>query len=252
MPPPVQGGPGMPPPPPPSGSGGGKGMLMKILSGGAVVIVAIVFAIIKFFLGDSGTDKAQDQMASIPEGECLTQEDAEGSSTDIEAVSCDTAEAYYKVDKNVDVSDKNYERTFDTAEENRIIGEACGESFNVTEPGVFHSFGTYLYDMTSREIAQVLCLKALDKPDDEGRTPKVPEVGECFDSYDSTGWYTLDCSDENADAKVLEYLPLDPPTASTTEVETVANESCPSGTEFYGSLANLDEEATHVVCYAGP
>jgi hypothetical protein len=75
----------------------------------------------------------------------------------------------------------------------------------------------------------LICVESLDKPDSTGSTPRMPDVGECFNEPIS-GWYVTDCA--SASYEVTKTIPIDPP-AAMTEDEILAQLDGQCGAEDY-------------------
>jgi hypothetical protein len=257
-PPPPGGGYGGPPPMPPGGGGNGfgqfakdtgKGLLWKIVPVVLVVLGLGIYFIVKFAGGSSLEEAASDlddtdTSAGVAVGDCLSSWDmALSMSEDPLAelvVDCSSTEALWSVTQvEEDVDDIRADAS-GVAEDLTAITAICGEEVLGYQFGQTWKNYNYVVDADGGKLDYLICTESVETPDSTGRTPRMPDVGECFnDDYD--GWFVADCA--TASYKVSTTIPVDPPVAMT-EDEVIAEVSAQCGAEdYYWTLYQLTDAA---------
>lgn len=257
FPPPQQpGNPYGPPPIPPGGGGGGgfgefaketgKGLLWKIVPVILVVLGLGVFFVIRLVANDGDAGDAlqdigdTDTSAGVAVGDCLSSwEYAFGTSEDPLAdllVECDSADALWSVTSvHEDVDDIRADSS-GVAEELEPITALCGEEILSYQFGQTWKNYNYVVDSTGGRLDYLICVESVDQPDSSGRTPRMPDVGDCFnETYD--GWFVSDCA--SSSYEVTATVPIDPPVAMTEEEIFAALEGQCGEEDYYWTVYQL-------------
>ncbi|HLU26961.1 MAG TPA: hypothetical protein VKZ65_00885 [Glycomyces sp.] len=258
-PPPQQpGGYGAPPPPmPPAGGSKGGGVLGKILGAvGAVVLVGVVIAIRAFAGGSDDTDPNNDTLdreqmkaAETAEvGDCMA--DALSSATDDLVVDCDDPNAFWTITEVSDDSGAEVDIMGELTDPQLVV-DICGQAYMGWEIGQLWKSYQYVYTEQTQGLGgpvdYLYCVEAIDKQDERGRTPKVPDTGECLN--DDQGFWTVDCSSTEALYEVLNTQSYDPPAEMTeTELQSELG-GCAESSSFYPyGLYGVDDLVYGAMC----
>lgn len=246
--PPQAGGPygGPPPIPPGSGGGGGfgqfakdtgKGLLWKIVPVILVVVGLGIYFLVKMAGGTSASDALSDlndsdTKAGVATGECLSSwEYSFGLSEDPLAdlvVDCSAADAVWTITSVEEDVDHIRADSAGVADDLAPIVEICGDQILSYQFGETWKDFNYVVDSSGGKLDYLICVESIDKVDDEGRTARMPDVGECFNDYDSY-WYVRDCA--SASYEVTATIPVDPPVTMTEDEIFAAAAEC--GAEDY-------------------
>ena len=117
----------------------------------------------------------------------------------------------------------------------QIVVDLCGQAYMGWEIGQLWKSYQYVYTEQTQGLGgpvdYLYCVEAIDKQDERGRTPKVPDTGECLN--DDQGFWTVECSSTEALYEVLNTESYDPPAAMTeTEVQAALG-GCAESSSFY-------------------
>ena len=241
------------PPPPDSRPGHGRALIVTaatlslLLVGGAVAAVGLGP---DFFGAEEGTlstlDATPEEAPSTPaanagtatsEAETGTPEnwvavgDCMYEETDLDGkwkVDCADPAAFWSVvavdaEDPVTIADA---KVADYAQAEAI----CGDMIRFSVPGEIWTSYNYIYDTETGLTDQFFCLQAINVPDAEGRYPKTPGLGDCFD--DDEDWTTVDCASEGALYKVTDAEVIDPPVAMTEEEINARLGGCPDSENY--------------------
>lgn len=253
-----------PPPMPPGGGGGGggfgdfaketgKGLLWKIIPVVLVVLIGGGIFIVKLINNGGDAGQALDDLddtdtsAGVSEGDCLSSwEYSFASSEDPLAdlvVECDSTDALWSVTSvHEDVDDIRADSSGNPDDLTQITA-ICGEEILSYQFGQTWKDYNYVVDSTGGMLDYMICVESLDKPDSAGDTPRMPDVGECFNEPIS-GWYVTDCA--SASYEVTVTIPVDPPVAMT-EDEIIAQLGDCGPEDYYWPLYQVvDPTATEV------
>lgn len=256
---------GAPPPPPipPGGGGGGfgnfaketgKGLLWKIVPAVLAVAGLGIFFVIRLVANDGDAGHAlqdisdSDTSAGVATGECLSSWDyAISTSADPLAelvVDCSSADALWSVTSvHEDVDDIRADAS-GYAEDLAPIVEICGEEVLSYQFGQTWKNYNYVVDASGGRLDYLICVESVDKPDSTGRTPRMPDVGDCFNE-DYDGWYVTDCA--SASYQVTVTIPVDPPVAMTDDEIFAQGEGLCGAEDYYFSIYQVtDPTATEI------
>lgn len=260
FPPPPPMGHGAPPPMPPAPSGGkGGAFLGKILGVvGVIVVIAIVIAVRVFTNSDSGgdTDTAtsttlddeQMEAAEAAEvGDCMA--DALSVETSDLVVPCDDPSAFWTITEVSSDSGAEVDIMGELADQQPVI-DVCGQDAIGWQVGRLWQNYQYIYTEQysgmGGPVDHLYCVEAIDQADSEGRTPKVPDTGECMN--DTDGFWTVDCSAANAVYEITATEQVDPPAEMTnTEIQESLG-GCPGGDYYPFALYGADDLVYGLMC----
>lgn len=256
-PPQQPGGYGAPPPPmPPAGNKGG-GAVGKILGVvGVIVVVGVVIAIRAFGGGSDDDDpnndtldKEQMEAAEAAEvGDCMA--DALSAATDDLVVGCDDPNAFWTITEVSNDSGAEVDFMGELTDP-QIVIDVCGQEFMGWEIGQLWKSYQYVYTEQTQGLGgpvdYLYCVEAIDKQDELGRTPKVPDTGECLN--DDEGFWAVDCASAEAKYEVLNTETYDPPASMTESDVQNALGGCTESANFYPyGLYGADELVYGAMC----
>lgn len=247
FPPPQGGGPygGPPPIPPTSGGGGGfgefakntgKGLLWKLVPVILVVLGLGIYFVVKLAGGTSASEALSDlndsdTSAGVEAGECLSSWEYSFSVSEDPlaelVVDCSSPDAAWTVTSVEEDVDHIRADSAGVADDLAPIVEICGEEVLSYQFGATWKDFNYVVDSSGGKLDYLICTESVDQADSQGRTPRMPDVGDCFSEDD--GWYVRDC--DSASYEVTVTIPVDPPVAMTEDEIFAAASSC--GQEDY-------------------
>jgi len=267
-PPQQPGNPYGPPPMPPGAPGGGfgdfaketgKGLLWKIVPAVLAVIGLGIWFLIRLGGADGDVGQAVDDLddadssAGVATGDCLSSWEMTFSTTADPlaelVVACDSADALWSVTSvHEDVDDIRADAS-GVAEDLAPITALCGEEVLSYQFGQTWKDFNYVVDSTGGMLNYLICVESIDKPDASGRTPRMPDVGDCFNE-DYDGWYVTDCA--SASYEVTATIPIDPPVAMTDDEIFAAGEGVCGAEDYYFSIYQLTDPAATEVTGSEP
>lgn len=105
------------------------------------------------------------------------------------------------------------------------------------------------YDPDTQALNFVACLEAIDRPDEQGRTPVEPDVGDCAEQDgDSGAFWTVECPDSGPRLEVVGIFNLDDPDATEDELVALAGTQCP-GVSALSTITDAAGNAIAVRCF---
>ncbi|GAB3229307.1 hypothetical protein GCM10027447_22440 [Glycomyces halotolerans] len=233
---------GPPPVPPPPPKGGSGGLVAKILGVvGAVVVIAAI-GIVRFVMTDDGgsddsntsttlDDEAVEAAEAAQVGDCMS--DALSAATDELVVPCDDPNAFWSITAVSDDSGAEVD-SMGALTDPSLAEAACGQEYMGWQIGRLWKSYQYVY---TKDVAglggpvdYLYCVEAIDKADADGRTPRVPDVGDCMD--DTDGFWTVDCSAASAYYEVVDSQSYDPPVEMSESDLQSEMGGCPDA-EYY-------------------
>lgn len=244
-------------PPAPGGKGGG--FLGKILGAvGIIVVIGVVIAVRIFTNSDSGGDddtaessRLDDQQVEAAEaaeiGDCMA--DALSVETDDLVVPCDDPNAFWTITGISDSSGAEVDFMGNLTDQQPVI-ELCGQEAVGWQIGRLWQQYQYIYTEqyagTGGTVDQLYCVEAIDQADPEGRIPKVPDTGECMNDVD--GFWTVECSADNAVYEITATQQVDPPAEMTNTEIQESLEGCPGGDYYPFALYGSDDLVYGLMC----
>ncbi|THV22834.1 hypothetical protein [Glycomyces paridis] len=250
---------GAPPPMPPGGGAGGsgfgqfakdtgKGLLWKLIPVVLVVLGLGIYFLVQ--LVNNGGDAGQalddlddtDTSAGVAVGDCLSSWDmtfsmSEDPLADLK-VDCGAADALWTVTTVNEDVDEIRADSAGVPEDLAPIVEICGEEVLGFQFGQTWKDFNYVVDASGGKLDYLICVESIDTADAEGNTPRMPDVGDCFnDPYDS--WYVTDCA--SASYTVTATSPIDSPVAMTDDELMEAASSVCGAEDWYWGITQLTD-----------
>jgi hypothetical protein len=268
-PPQQPGNPYGPPPIPPGGGGGGgfgefaketgKGLLWKIVPVVLVVIGLGIYFVIKLIGNGGDAGQALDDLddsdtsAGVAVGDCLSTWQfglaiSEDPLADLK-VECDSADAMWSVTSvHEDVDDIRADSDH-YPEDLTQITAICGEEILSYQFGQTWKSYNYVVDSTGGMLNYLICAESIDKQDASGRTPRMPDVGDCFNE-DYDGWFVTDCA--LASYKVTATIPVDSPVAMTDDEVFAQGAGVCGAEDYYFTIFQVTDPAATEVTGSEP
>ncbi|MCH7232905.1 hypothetical protein L0U85_18900 [Glycomyces sp. L485] len=200
-------------------------------------------------LEESGSDsdatevsgEAVDAAAEAAAGDCLPQEVIGADSGEF-AIDCADPLAYWTI--TAITADSDAVATGGTLADPQPAFDLCGEEVGAYVPGKLRTDWNMIYDQTTGAVDYLFCIEAIDKVGEDGRTPKVPDTGECFASAD-LDWATLPCDSAEANSTVISATTFEVADWAAPDVEG-ALADCAGG---YYELIDQFDRTSGVICF---
>ncbi|MCD0445926.1 hypothetical protein LO763_20145 [Glycomyces sp. A-F 0318] len=105
------------------------------------------------------------------------------------------------------------------------------------------------YEPDTRDLNAIVCMEAIDRPDEHGRTPVEPDIGDCAEhDPDSGAYWTVACQADKPRMAVTGIVALEDPTADDDELVALANIECP-GLTFLSTITDSTGTPIAVRCF---
>ncbi|THV23463.1 Hsp70 family protein [Glycomyces paridis] len=158
-------------------------------------------------------------------------------------VDCDEPEAFWSVVK-VDLNPMAVEdgELADYADAEAV----CGNLVRYYIPGEIWADYNFVYNTDTTTTKQFFCLQAVNKADEDGRYPKVPDVGDCID--DDPDPTSVPCDAAGALYQVTHAETIGPPLELTLDEVRARLDGCPDS-DYYPWGFDWDGRYSGVVCY---
>ncbi|WP_100444817.1 hypothetical protein [Glycomyces xiaoerkulensis] len=188
--------------------------------------------------GDPGTEADNPRPG---EGDRCVPFEPEYTWPELDYVDCDSQEAYWIVYASLD------DAGFEVDEHGELydytpVYELCGEDYGENLPGqTWHESAQVRNDGT---VDQFYCYRAIPEPDEEGRLPVLPTVGDCFNEDEL---WTVPCDHPDATGAVTDVI-ITPrgPVLSDDDVRVLAD-FCEGG--WYLEIEGIEGGTSYLLCF---
>ncbi|MDA1358189.1 hypothetical protein O1R50_01030 [Glycomyces luteolus] len=257
--------------PPPRPNGKHTGLIV-----GAVIAVGVLIAgvlgVVGFNMLSDGNDEAAPESSASeaptgegPTGEGPTAEEPTGDEParpDVPATSClpyepvlapfgfdlttgcETPDAFWRITNSSDTTAASVTPE-GTLANVQVAIDLCGDDYARLQPGELWKDWYFTYDNATLVVEQLVCVEALGNPDASGRTPIMPDTGDCFDNSDR--WWTVPCEQPEALYTVVDTVAVDPPREMTLDEAEAESAPCSGGALFW-QIVDAEGRTTHVLC----